>query len=167
MTNPYTPPQASLTEVNQLDPSPPLWNPNAAAAWSLLFSPIFGSILHMKNWQALGKTKEAAASKRWVIGCIAAMVAMIVLTFIFPESKSIDRWTTFGGFVLLIAWYAASAREQIQFVTSGYGKDYVRRGWGKPFLYVLLTFVALMAVVIVVAVVAAAFTVDVPSPPAL
>jgi hypothetical protein len=167
MNNPYTPPQASLTEVNELDPAPPLWNPTAAAAWSLLFSPIFGAVLHMKNWQALGKTKEAAASKRWVIGCIAAMVAVLVLTVLFPESKSIDRWTTFGGFVLLIAWYAASARDQIQFVNFGYGKDYIRRGWGKPFLYVLLAFVAMMVAVIVLAVVAAAFTVDVSSQPAL
>ncbi len=167
MNNPYSPPQASLTEVTQLDPSPPLWNPNAAAAWSLLFSPIFGSILHMKNWQALGKTEEASASKRWVIGCIAAMVAMIGLTLMFPESESIDGWTTMAGFVLLIAWYAASARDQIQFITNGYGKDYVRRGWGKPFLYVLLTFVAMMVVVVVLAVIAAAFDVDIASQPAL
>lgn len=32
-----------------------LWNPNAAANWSLLFTPLFGAYLHMLNWRSLGE----------------------------------------------------------------------------------------------------------------
>jgi len=42
--NPYAPPAADL-EARELGAVPALWNPNAAEAWSLLFTPIFGSIL--------------------------------------------------------------------------------------------------------------------------
>lgn len=46
--NRYAPPVANL-EVEP-ETSLPLWNPNAAANWCLLFTPSFGSWLHMKNW---------------------------------------------------------------------------------------------------------------------
>jgi hypothetical protein len=45
------------------DAAPALWNPNAAANWSLLFSPMFGAWLHMKNWAALGEPERAAARR--------------------------------------------------------------------------------------------------------
>ena len=38
-----------------------LWNPNAAAIWSLFFTPIFGAWIHARNWKALNRQKEA----RW------------------------------------------------------------------------------------------------------
>ena len=53
----YAPPTAHVDDVHaarQSAVAPPLWNPGAAMAWSLLFSPIFGAFVHMKNWQALG-----------------------------------------------------------------------------------------------------------------
>ena len=51
--NPYAPPKAEVADVGRTEVAPALWNPNAAASWSLLFSPAFGAFLHMKNWQAL------------------------------------------------------------------------------------------------------------------
>ena len=47
---------------------PPLWNPDAAACWSFLFSPIFGSCLLAANWRALGKPEKAATNMVWVWG---------------------------------------------------------------------------------------------------
>ena len=47
--NPYAPPTARVDDVATGDAAPALWNPNAAANWSLLFSPAFGAWLHMKN----------------------------------------------------------------------------------------------------------------------
>ena len=58
--NPYSPPGAIIDDVMN---APPLWNPNAAANWSLLFSPAFGAFVHMKNWQALGEPEKAANAK--------------------------------------------------------------------------------------------------------
>ena len=41
--------------MNELPKSRPeasnaLWNPNTAANWSFLFSPLFGAYLHALNW---------------------------------------------------------------------------------------------------------------------
>ena len=62
-TNPYAPPKAVVADIAPRQDSPPLWNPNAAANWSLLLSPAFGAFLHMKNWEELGEPAKAAASK--------------------------------------------------------------------------------------------------------
>ena len=42
-----------------------VWNPDAAAGWSLIFSPVFGSYLHMCNWRTLSEPKKEASSKTW------------------------------------------------------------------------------------------------------
>ena len=60
--NPYAPPTAAVADIGTATaaPRPPLWNPGAAASWSLLLSPVFGAILHMKNWQAMGEQTAGA-----------------------------------------------------------------------------------------------------------
>ena len=45
----------------------PIWNPNAAASWSLPFSPVFGAYLHMLNWRSLGEEAKAATARTWLI----------------------------------------------------------------------------------------------------
>jgi ABC-type Fe3+ transport system permease subunit len=52
----------------------------------------------------------------------------------------------FGAFGLLLTWYFVSAKPQARFIKERFGKDYPRRGWGRPFLYALLVFVAVMLV---------------------
>jgi hypothetical protein len=41
------------------------------------------------------------------------------------------RLTSFG---LLLAWYFASGKPQMNFVKSRYGGEYPRKGWGRPIL---------------------------------
>jgi hypothetical protein len=50
---------------------PALWNPNAAAGWSLLFTPAFGAFLHSRNAGAIGRHSEAKANKLWFYVIIA------------------------------------------------------------------------------------------------
>lgn len=149
--NPYLPPQANLDVAVNGEVSPALWNPGAAAGWSLLFSPVFGALVHMKNWEALGKPEEAARSKNWAIGSGVVLVVAILSGIVMPESKALDMLGRFGGFALLIAWYAANGKDQIAFVAYGYGKDYERRAWGMPLLYALLGIVALVVCTIIIA----------------
>jgi curved DNA-binding protein CbpA len=56
-----------------------LWNPNAAANWSLLFPPVFGAWLHAKNSSALGDESEAKHSTYWVYGGILGISVAIFL----------------------------------------------------------------------------------------
>src|SRR5262245_19635945 len=58
-------------------PAPPLWNPGAAAAWSFLFSPMFGSWLAARNWQALGERAHAKRQRWWIAATLVLAVANI------------------------------------------------------------------------------------------
>ncbi|MES2316627.1 MAG: hypothetical protein V4631_03960 [Pseudomonadota bacterium] len=153
-SNPYSAPQASLQV--QAEASPPIWNPGAATAWSLLFTPIFGAWVHMKNWEALGKPKEAATAQRWLIGNVLFLVVLIGLTMWMPQSSAVGFLGRFGGFIVLMVWYAMSGKDQIEFVTYGYGKQYVRRGWGKPIAYGILAYIVLFFVAAIFGIILAA-----------
>jgi len=147
--NPYTAPQAQLDGHTDAGPSPAIWNPGAAAKWSLLFTPIFGALLHMKNWEALGRPERATASMRWAIGSALLYLALIAVVFILPEAM-VDRIPDrLLGFALLIAWYMVNAKDQMDFVDYTYGKDFVRRGWGKPILFAVLVYVALFVAAVI------------------
>lgn len=154
--NPYAPPRADVAApMARPAPAaaPALWNPNAAASWSLLLSPVFGALLHMKNWQALGEPGKAEASRRWAIGCGAFLLAWTLLSMVWPDSKPLDLASRLGAFVLLIAWYYASGKPQQAYVVAKYGPGYPRRGWGKPLGIAVGVFLAFMAIVFVLALV--------------
>jgi hypothetical protein len=147
--NRFSPPTAIVEDVNTAqsqDAAPPLWNPNAAANWSLLFSPAFGAWLHMKNWQALGDTKRAASARVWMWVSIACIVLFTIADISNSGAGS-------GGgpifLILLLAWYFASGRGQAKFVKERFGKDYPRKGWGRPFAGVFIAFCVLFAVAVV------------------
>jgi len=152
----YAPPTAHVDDVQaaaQTALAPPLWNPGAAMAWSLLFSPIFGAFVHMKNWQALGEADKAASSKTWGIASLAFIVAVVLLGIFLPESKGMDLLSRIAGLGLLVAWYSASGKHQVSYVKARFGKSYPRRSWLKPLglalLAVLGLFVAVFLVVFV------------------
>jgi len=105
---------------------PPLWNPDAAACWSLLFTPVFGAFLIATNWRTLGKPEKAATSMIWVLVAIGGLLLSIVIV-----SQS---FATNSGTVLLLTWYFIQARPQALFLKEAYGKNYPRKSWGLPFL---------------------------------
>lgn len=140
--NPYAPPTAEVADVQPpVQASPPLWNPNAAASWSLLLTPVFGSVVQMKNWQALGETRRAAASKAWAIGSLAFFVVMAVVGGLLADSRALDAVTRLLGFLLLIVWYYANGKSQQAYVLGKFGTGYPRKGWGKPLLLAVLALV--------------------------
>lgn len=114
--------QEDAPSASNANSKPALWNPNAAANWSLLFSPIFGSYLNTKNWREMGETKCAGTSNIW----FWLSIAILVLCFFAPSYR-------IGiGFWYLVIWYFAAGRKQAKFVKEKYGDDYTHRSWGKP-----------------------------------
>jgi hypothetical protein len=152
--NPFAPPQSAVADITAREAMPSLWNPGAAASWSLLFSPIFGSILHMKNWEALGDEKRAAASKNWAIGSVAFFAGLLLLSVLLPDSKALDALGRFGGLALLLAWYYKIGKSQSAIVLARYGKGYPRKGWTKPLSIAVGCFVAVMLAAVLVGVIA-------------
>lgn len=103
---------------------PRLWNPNAIANWSLVFTPIFGAWLNRANWLTLGRRGRAGSSLFWFF---VSIVAVGILLFV-PEIPA-------GfGFIYLVIWYFASARGQTVYVRDRLDNDYRKRGWGGPLL---------------------------------
>ena len=149
-TNPYAPPNASVQDVATQQESPALWNPGAAGGWSLLFSPIFGAIIHMKNWQALGEPEKAKQSKYWAWGSAGYFLVALLFGIFLPESKGLDLGFRVAGLGLLIAWYQMSGKEQSGVIVGKFGSAYPRKGWGLPVLYALLVIVAFFAAVFVI-----------------
>ena len=59
---------------------PVLWNPNAAANWSIPFTPVFGSILNYLNWKALDDSVRSRKSLVWVWVNIVLLVLVLTLS---------------------------------------------------------------------------------------
>ena len=138
--NPYEPPHSDPvpSPVSPVSPAPRLWNPDAAGAWSLLFTPVFGSILLLKNWQAIGREDKIGTARIWLIISIVMFVLMIVVNLainvtIFNVSFVIDR--SFLWYYIFI-WYFAWQKPQTKYVKEQWGKNYPRKSWKKPLLIV-------------------------------
>ena len=133
----YRPPQSEDLGSGTGQEAPALWNPNAAACWSLLFSPVFGAALHMFNARAMGDAELEKLNKGFMWGTLAVLVIAILLA-IFAGIN-----TNFVGIAALGAWYGAVGRKQVALVKERYGSNYPRRSWSKPILFGVLGIVAL------------------------
>jgi hypothetical protein len=120
--NPYTPPQAALEgPAAEAAIVPALWNPDVAGLWSLFFTPVFGSFLVLKNWQAIGDRDRIWLGRMW----LAASLVMM-LPFLFVPRLQI---------LYVIAWYFAWQRKQTRYITERWGKSYPHKRWGAPILW--------------------------------
>ena len=151
--NRYAPPKATLEGTRAItEPAPALWNPNAAASWCLLFTPIFGTWLHTKNWEALGQPDRARNSRNWFIASIVVLLGTMFASVVIPRGgEGIGRVVGFG---FLIAWYYAAGKPQVGYIKARYGDDYPRKPWLLP----ILAGLGLMVGVFVLAFVALALT---------
>ncbi len=105
--------------------TPRLWNPNAAANWSILFTPVFGAWLQKMNWEELNKTEKAEKSKKWAyVGG-----GLLILALILPNALA-----TLLSITFLLAWYFVSAKKQVKYVNDQ-NIDYEKREWKKPIIY--------------------------------
>jgi hypothetical protein len=119
-----------------------LWNPEAAAMWSLVFSPAFGAYLHMRNWQQLGQKKKAAESKLWFLAATSILALDLALTAL--NATRHEQWSipTPVSIALLLGWYIWSARGQRKYLANERGNDYVRKPWSFPLLIAVAATVA-------------------------
>ncbi len=157
--NRFAPPGANVDDAGAdgsggaRENAPALWNPNAAANWSVLFTPMFGAWLHMKNWQALGQPAKAAEARHWVIGSALLIFCLSLLSVLAPGNLLAD-FPRLIGLALLFGWYFASGRPHARFVAKRFGRDYPRKGWGRPLAAVVLGIVVYIVVVTLIALVA-------------
>lgn len=117
-----------------------LWNPNAAACWSLLLSPAFGAYLHSQNWRALGDKQRARSNLVWVFLMI---ILLVVVTFVpFLSSGPLPAGIGVG---LLAGWYFSQGKYQVDYVKRTFPNGYTKRPIYLALLAGLLAFVIFLA----------------------
>ena len=129
---------------------PLLWNPNASAAWSLIFSPAFGAILHAINWKVLGQPDKAKENKGWAW---AIIILLLLIAVIPPNVEFVEDAARVGGIMLLVAWYVSQGRVQATYVKDKYGKEYEKKRWAKPLLIALACIVGYIIFIVVVSII--------------
>jgi hypothetical protein len=113
-------------------PPPALWNPKAAAYWSLLFSPAYGAFLHARNADAMGRVGEAKANRRWFYVLIAYLGFTFVTIFIFiPIPQGLLELVPIA---LLFGWYLSLGKKQVTYVKETWRDGYERKSWKEPLL---------------------------------
>jgi hypothetical protein len=131
---------------------PALWNPNAAACWSLVFSPAFGAFLHARNADTLGLTKEAKANRVWFKITVAFLVLTLISVFIPAIPDAIFNVAAIG---LLLGWYFSQGKKQIKYVKDTWQDRYQRKSWTKPLLIAFGWWLGVIAVFISLAIIGA------------
>lgn len=129
--------------------SPRLWNPNVAAAWSLLLSVAFGSYILARNAETLECREEAKEHWVYFYGSIILFAAVGVGGAFFPLLLDFPFDTI--GFILIVVWYGLAARKQVTFVRETLKGAYVKKPWLRPVCIGLACLVAYGLVVGVLA----------------
>jgi len=114
--------------------APALWNPMAAGIWSALLTPIFGSVVILKNWQSIGEQQRVKTGWAW----LAVSVAMIV----------VFGATYWVHLIYLLTWYFAWPMKQARYVNERWGTNYPKKSWVAPLLVGLGVVLALAAVLV-------------------
>lgn len=126
--NIYSPPASNVaTQAN----SPAIWNPNVAGLWSVFLTPVFGSILVLRNWQALDESPKAGLARLWLGISLLMALLQFSAPALFPASTLAINVILFA---YLIIWYFAWQRPQTRYVKERWGTEYNRRAWLVPVL---------------------------------
>jgi hypothetical protein len=125
---------------------PALWNPSAAAGWSLLFTPAFGAFLHARNADAMGRRGEAKANRVWFY----VMIAYFGFTLI-PISFIPELFFKLAPIGLLLGWYFGLGRDQIRYVMQTWQDGYERKPRTKPLVIALCCLVCTIIVLTIAA----------------
>lgn len=119
-----------------IDSSRPfLWNPDLAALLSILFSPIFGAIIHALNWKRLGQPRRALAAWIWAGLILLVFVGVAIYGGMARiNERTIDAYFRLTQLFTLILWYFGTARAQGKFIVSQFRNEYHRESWLIPLL---------------------------------
>lgn len=132
-------------------PSNALWNPAAAANWSLIFTPAFGSYLQMLNWRTLGERERAATARVWFYVSLAMLGLYVAIRLLTGDRSYASVQPLL--FLYLFVWYFAVGRSQAKYVKERFGSTYPRKGWAKPIMRGIAVLIgyALIGSIVVVA----------------
>jgi hypothetical protein len=136
------------------DSRPALWNPNAAACWSLIFTPAFGAYLHALNADRLGRADEAKANRVWFNVSLGYLGITLISVFIPGIPDAIFNFASIG---ILLGWYFALGKKQVQHVKETWHDDYERKPWKQPLLIAFGCLFGLLVIAFILIIIAELF----------
>ena len=107
-----------------------LWSPIAIFIWSFFLSPLFGSYLLYRNWEALGKSDLARRSLYWFYSYVGLFI--LVFLGVWIDNELILMLCQGVAAVGLIAWMIKEAAHHVDYVKKNVGKAYERKSILKP-----------------------------------
>jgi uncharacterized membrane protein YidH (DUF202 family) len=137
----------SADEIAARDEAFALWNPTAAALWSLLLSAGLGAWLLARNWERLGHPGKARQARGWfflVIGFNLANLGLVLAGARFEwEFNAMPGWISLAIFGL---WCCLSAYPQIKYADEHIGEGNPRRSWAAPLVIAVVAILLFFAV---------------------
>jgi hypothetical protein len=109
--------------------APALWRPSAVAAWSLFFTPVFGSWLLMHNWRVLGQAQAARAAQRWLLASMLVLGLELLASAVSARVNGNAPFAQWLALAWLGLWLLGAAAPQWRLVRRRFGRRYARRGW--------------------------------------
>ncbi|MGJ9418793.1 hypothetical protein ACHAC9_13645 [Massilia sp. CMS3.1] len=86
------------------------------AAWSLLFTPVFGSLLLIYNWHVLGQAHAVRSARRWLLASMAVLVLELLAGAVNERVNGSTPLAQLIGAAWLGLWLLAAAAPQWQLV---------------------------------------------------
>jgi hypothetical protein len=111
------------------DEAPALWRPSAVVAWSLFFTPVFGSWLLMHNWRVLGQARAARSAQYWLLASILVLALELLGGAITERVNGNAPFAQWLALAWLGLWLLGAAAPQWRLVRRRFGRRYARRGW--------------------------------------
>jgi hypothetical protein len=119
---------------NAADPGPAIWNPVAAACWSLVFTPAFGAYLLMRNWEALGDARQVAMARTWFVFSLGLLAVQLLSAAINQRLNSESNLMHWIGLLYLVVWCVGAALPQARLLRMRFGAGYSRKQWNRVLL---------------------------------
>lgn len=137
-SSPYATPQAQLDKP--VTSAPLLWNPDMAGVWSFFLSPVFGSIILQKNWQAIGEPEQIESGRKCLMISLFGLLAVSVM----------PKYLIYVYMAYLGVWHSSCQKKQTDFIVKRWGEDYKKRSWCLPLLLGLFAFFLFLIVALVI-----------------
>ncbi len=118
----------NLTKVSLYSPKTLIWG------WSLILTPIFGAILHARNWRVLGNEAQAKKSMKWAYSFMIIYVLLLIIiklqidnnyNFIKYELLISLFWLT--HIICILTFYIVIGKSQIKYLKEQYKEDYEKK----------------------------------------
>lgn len=139
-------PKNIFTKKYSVDDEPlEIWNPNVATCLSLFFTPIFGALIHAKNWRSLNDIEKTKTSMLWVYGYAVFLTISVGLSIAtdMQIASPLHYILSISALVLLLVWYFTLAKKQYMYVKHDLKDSYKRKSYLKPLLLTFAAFVVL------------------------